>query len=191
MNLTKTVSKDELRPALNCAVLLNGYFYATDAHVAVKIKAADVFTVETDNKVFDLDNLKVIARAKDIIFKDEHFLASGRKYGYAGTIDPKTRKMTMSEFSCTAYADDLTYPDIDAVIDLQSSVDLPEIGLNPTLLANLSKAFANNPLGHVKLEFAGKMKAVRVYAAGNTDIEQYGIIMPVEILTGKGKEEQQ
>lgn len=180
MNLTKIVSKDELRPALNCAVLMNGYFYATECHILIKIKAEDAFTVETDNKVFDLDNLKVIARAKDIIFKDKYFLVSGRKYMYAGTIDPETRKITTSEFSCTPHADKLEYPDVESVLNTGKPTELHEIGLNPVLLDRLCKGFVGNITGAVRLELTGKSKAIKVTPT-STGIEQYGIIMPTTI----------
>lgn len=181
MNLTKIVSTDELRPALRCAVLMNGYFYATEGHILIKIKAEDAFTVETDYKVFDIENLKVIARSKELVFKEDFFYASGRKYRYAGTIDPETREMRMDEFSCNRAANELEYPDIEHVLKFGDPTELKEIGLNPVLLERLSKGFVGCMTGSFRLKFTGQTKSVIVIPGEETGIEQFGIIMPTII----------
>lgn len=187
MNLTKIISNDELRPALNLAVLRNGYIYATDAHVAIKINAHHAFSkVLTDNKVFDIDNLKVMAKASDIEFHEEYFVCiSGRnsiyrRYRYAGVIDTETEKIKMDEFSCMYGATDCKYPDVDSVIPANNmEYEQNDIAINPKFLNAFNGAFVDNYNNELKLNFTGENKAIIIYPLNNNTIEQIGLLMPI------------
>lgn len=189
MNLTKIVSKDELRPTMCCAVLLNGYFYATDAHTGIRIKADTVpyFKVNTDHKVFDLNALKILAKGKEVLFEEDYFvitkgLIEGKFY-YSGTIDKESKRFEMDSYSISKHAGDMKYPELEKILQdsvNSDSVSLPIFGINYKLLNNIGDSFIYD--GHarnLKFKFTGKERAILVNPSEEHSIDQVGIIMPV------------
>lgn len=181
MNLTKILCKDELHPAMMRAVITNGYIYATNAHIGIRIKLNTVpnFHVNTDNKVLNKFQLSIIAKAKEVWFEDDYFKVKGNtvngKFFYDGYY--KEGKL---------YCDDLngfSWPDLESVIQGEierKQHELPFIGINPDILKILSDSFIyDGHAKHLKLSFGQNNRAILVEASAVHHIEQIGIIMPV------------
>lgn len=185
MNLTKVISKDPTRQAMQLAILHKGYFVATDSHTMVVIKANTVphFGMETDGRVFDKEALAVISKAKKVIFEEgDTFEADGVHYPYTGDIaDDFT--ISMDESRSKTKADGQRYPDYLAVIPEEGTFELSEMRFNADILGDLQKAFAGKVKG-VKLKYSSHQenRAYRVTPIGDGEdfakIIQYGIIMP-------------
>lgn len=187
MNLTKILCKDELRPAMMLAVLVDGYIYATNAHLGIRIKLDTVpgYTVKTDGKVFDKNALTILAKGKEVVFEQDYFVikqgAFKGKHFYSGTID--SSRITMDYDSDTRHADDTKYPDLAAIIKETENAkehELSEIGINYKFLSDISEVFVyNGSEKNVRLKFTGAHKAILVSPSSNTGVDQVGIIMPV------------
>lgn len=186
MNLTKIVSTDELRPAMNVAVLQNGYIYATNAHILIKIKVSDFFKVETDMKVLDLDLIKAISKAGktgEVKFNEDCVQILNRNgtrfYPYSGTIETNG-EMNMSKFSVSWDAHGCKYPDVESVLNLTQRDCLNKIGIDANLIGDLTRGFAKTEDSRVQLTFTDAKHYIKVEPRTNKG-EQYGIIMPVTL----------
>lgn len=178
MNLTKVIENDSFRKEMNVAVLTNGYFYATDAHIAVKIKASDLFPiVEADNKVFDKEDLARIAKCVNskVEFRKDYYTIKGRKFRYNGTIDPKTRIMYMSEYSVSSHCNEIKFVDIESVMGFENA-SAERVALNAKFLYNISLAFGSELI----LDLTHYNRAIKVTPL-NKNIDAIGLIMPIMI----------
>jgi hypothetical protein len=168
-DLSKVVSKDELRPALTVVKFQNGFAYATDSHCLVKqsLKWMD-FTDEDiallEGKALDIKAFKFVRKAKVIEVCEKHIsvFIDGTKYNVEYSIHST-----------------LKYPEADAVIPLKETVSVEMMSITKTNLINLLSAmsFETNPI----FEFHGAIHAVVVYDRIIGRENQIGIVMPCMI----------
>ena len=78
-DFSKIVSKDNLRPAIQFAIVEKGRLIATDTHCLAISDLANYVKPEQmpflNNKVFDGDLLKKLSKAKNLIFFENHSFA--------------------------------------------------------------------------------------------------------------------
>lgn len=185
MNLTKIVSTDNLRPTMCCAIIMNGYIYATNGYILIKVKISDFFPLsDQGNKVLDIELIKAISKAEesDVYFHEDHVKIKTRLYPYSGSIDPVTRKMTMSKYSISRNADGCSYPDIESVINKKGSpLELYRVGLDSELLSCLSRGFCGTTNKRIVLNFKGENKDGIIVTPREGEGDQFGLIMPVRL----------
>lgn len=166
LKLETIASRDELRPALNCVYIKDGYVYVTDAHVAVKQSLKEIHGFSED-----------VIKALDgkLIHKDAIKLMRGNK-AYEVTEDGVTA--IAGGRKTTYHFVDERYPDVDAVFPSEKDRDeKPDVKITQSLLEKLSKVLAGNDDG-VILEFYTGYKPIVVYTQMFSKNNQIALIMP-------------
>jgi DNA polymerase III sliding clamp (beta) subunit (PCNA family) len=170
-DLTKVVSSDYIRPALNLIRFQNGYAYATDAHSLVKQSLEWIgFRKEEidllNNKSLSVEGFNYIKKALFFEVMDDGILCSMGKKN-----DVYTTNILVKYDS-----QDLNFPDYEAVIPYDKKGAIEKIALGKTYLKNLLDAmkFEINPI----FEFEAANKAVAVYCPVIGKQNQMGVIMP-------------
>lgn len=171
--LWKACANDAVRPVMEYILLKDGYAYAADAHVLVRVPLQECTTFE-DEQVALLDGclihksmLKYIV-GFDIVLveKGEDGVVSLEARAGENTITVKLGKN----------GDVLKYPDAEAVLkSKQERVPIQKIGLTPKFIASLTEALGADTL---KFEFNDERSAVFARPVSETS-NAIGIIMPI------------
>lgn len=165
--IDKVVSPDEMRPALGHAWFKNGFLYATNSHIAVKINL-DFLSIEEDDqhlfegKSFNREALKELSKiTKDTMWYISDF----------GITIHNTKVILFSN-------EEHNFPDIDAVIPKEQT-PIDSISVKSEYVKVVEAIYKN--LGGEKqaliMEFYGTNKAVKLI--GNYSEKFEAIIMPV------------
>lgn len=173
MKLHLSVGKDSFRPTLKHVQIKNGFIYATNAHILVKIPVKDIFGDLFNNEdefYFLGEDWKKQGFSKCTDFKRNGNLleAYDNKWNLHGIIKMKDKE----DFLQVG-----TFPDCENVI-LSSDHPLEaveKISFNPSLLMDLAEALGEN-LGSLVFNFYGKLKTIKVIPK---DSNKLGILMPI------------
>lgn len=164
---------DELRPAMNYVQFKNGYFYATDAHIAGKFRADAVFELEGMPNEFY------------ILAKDFKSMVSVNPLGFElkdGIISVLGKK---SNFLCPFLtADQFTnkvgrYPDVDSVLP---SVDrltgsVTNFALNAKLVSRIAEGFGVESLLFMVRD--NQPAGIYVTPISSEGVNMFALIMPL------------
>lgn len=166
-SLHAVCSTDELRPIMMCVHFKNGFAYASDSKMIVK-QSLEYHTIIgkecLEDKSIHKDNYEEVMRF-DIAECDDNGIACKSVDGRAAYFEFFDRK-----------GDEI--PDFEKVLNSGGLKTIDFIGINPKLLAKLSKAM-HSPTGDLRLRFQGVDKPILVDTPDIPD--QMGLIMPVLI----------
>lgn len=171
--LWKACATDEFRPVMEYILLKNGYAYASDSHVLVRVPLEECTTFDEEQRAL-LDDclihksmLKYIVGFDIVVVeKDEDGAVCLKASAGENTVTVKLVKN----------GDVLKYPDAEKL--LQSKNDrtpIQKIGLSPKLIASLTDALGADAL---KCEFDGENSAIFTRPVGESS-NAIGIIMPL------------
>lgn len=167
---------DFYRPAMQHIHFYNGYAYATDAHILVKAKIADVSDF-TDEEIAMLNDHSISARAfarvirhrfvrvtpDGFVFQDDDVVQTYRTFphivneeGRRVITDPDKVNAGLIKPESAGYK----IPDFEKVLAMpEQHADVPAIGLNVEELQQLTTAL---DLEYVSLHFYGMNKTIVV-----------------------------
>ncbi len=182
--LHKACCKDELRPALQHIFFKDGYAYASDAHIAVRAKVADI-TDNLDATSLDLlngyaihsDDFQKLLKYDSIIIEKEGVI---RIEDGSFKISIALKRIVKEEPDPKNAKTEVRSIDFDSVICKHGKehVAVDAIGINTTLLNDLRAAMGIGAC--VALTFTGKGSVIEVSGidAEDTFFDIKGIIMP-------------
>lgn len=165
-DLSKILSKDDLRPILTVVSFQNGFAYATNAHALIKQSLEWMgFTKDEidmlNGKSLDATAFKFIRASKLIEICPTHIscFRNGTKFNVEYSIHSTTKP-----------------PDYEAVIPKETPVEINQISFAKINMVALLSAMhlEANPI----FEFYGKTKAAIVYDEQVGKVNQVAIIMP-------------
>jgi hypothetical protein len=172
-------SKDNLRPALNYFQVKNGFVYASDCHILVKLPVDEVFgkgKFSTTDEFYILgEDWKKQKMYAAINFGEFQNILTA--YGKKGETLGMLKILTASEFKEKVGV----FPDCEAIIPTEDkpTESIVSISFNPTLLDKLTEAMQDS-CRLFNLTFFGQRKAIVVK---HNKPEEYtnglGLIMPV------------
>ena len=161
---------DLLRPEFNFVFFKNGYVYATDAHMLVRAKIADISGFPED-QIALLDGKAIHAKALEKLYA--HKNVEIREDGFHAI-----EENGMIEIVYKFAPDGLKRVDFEAVLSKKERADVGKIGVNAEFLHKLTRAM--NCTDRTRLEFAGSSGAIYVQPI-ESDIDIKGLVMPVII----------
>lgn len=177
-------SKDNFRPALNYFQVKNGFIYASDCHILVKLPVDEVF--KNFDMIFDSfsysDEFYILGEdwKKQKMYAAQNFCEYQNiltAYGKKGETLGMLKILTASEFKEKVGV----FPDCEAIIPTEDkpTESIVSISFNPTLLDKLTEAMQDN-CRLFNFTFFGQRKAIVVK---HNKPEEYtnglGLIMPV------------
>ena len=169
--LHKVCGKDELRPAFDYIWFHNGFSYATNGHVAVKIPTNEIFTNDDeackllDGKLIHLDIWRMMVFGKHCLVSTDGFI----KFA----LNSKQLPSLTVPFSPQ---NEMKMPNIDSVwMEKKDAQPLHRIGVNPTILKNATDALA---ISTADLYLQAENKAILVT---HRSTDGQAIVMPVMI----------
>lgn len=175
--LHKVCAEDDLRPAMANILFLNGYAYASDAHIAVKAKISDISflsdeAIEKLNGYFiHKDAFKKLLKYDEIEVKDN------------GLIEIIDNGHVVTIKLCKNGKDGCTMPDFEKAIFGKEvkSCENTAIGFNAVLLDKLRSALGGSK--RCEFHFTGKETFIEVEMLDEREygIDIRGIIMPILI----------
>ena len=171
--LWKACATDALRPVMEYILLKDGYAYASDAHVLVRVPLDECTTFEEDQRAL-LDGclihksmLKYIVGFDIVRVKKTE---DGAVYLEACTGE-NTVKVQLGK-----NGDVLKYPDAEGLLKgSKERTPIQKIGFNPKFIASLTAALGTDLL---KFEFASESSAVFVRPVRGIS-SAVGVIMPI------------
>lgn len=198
-NLTKVISKDELRPALMYAYFKGGYLYATNAHIAVKLPTNLITDNEEEintlnGKAFDIDALTLLSKSYRSMRVAEEGIVCYPTKGKSKFVRWSASLLDEEKMFYIANDEEVidkscsTFPtiNIDAVIPTNISIPSADyLSLNLDFLQTLKGAFIGKA-DSVILAPTEKNKAVRVVPVYNGEpcYKQVAICMPLQLHIG-------
>ena len=170
-------SNDELRPAMNYVQFKNGYFYATDAHIAGKFRADAVFQLEGMPEEFYIlaKDFKAMTAVNPLGFelKDGIINVFGKKSNFLCpflTRDQFTQKVGR-------------YPDIDFVLESAGSNlkagHIPNATYSAKLISRVSDGLGSDTISFYLGE--NNLKPAFVLSNDLSESVCLAIIMPVYV----------
>ena len=171
--LWKACATDDMRPVMEYILLKDGYAYASDSHVLVRVPLEECTTFEEcqrellDNCLIHKSMLKYIVGFDIVLVKKTD---DGAVYLEAQAGE-NTVMVTLGK-----NGDVLKYPNAEEI--LKGSKDrtpIQKIGFNPKFIASLTAALGTDLL---KFEFASENSAVFVRPVSATS-NAVGVIMPI------------
>lgn len=154
--------------------LREGYFYATNGHILLKLPDSEVFPAnllaELDSEMyFEGSNWKDAKVASMATYRKvgDSFELLDNKMKFLGYLKPIKKEDFENKLS--------KYPDCNNVLykSVIQNEDTKEVALNPELLDTLYKA---NGKKHLKLGFYGQNKGIKV---SFQESEAEGLLMPM------------
>jgi len=179
LQLSKLVSKDELRPAF-CAVCIDlkeKCIVGTDGIMIVKYPI-EISESDTDQERFivPLRYFNYLRYMNDSVKKDNIDLLE-----FVLTEDEAEVYFMNELVFKTRYVQDVKYPDWANVFPKENEKEsLPEIGLSMPILKRLSDVLPKTQSNHWRFSFSGKRKGVLVTSADNAS-NVSALVMPVEL----------
>ena len=180
----KAIKEDEFRPAMEFIHFRNGYAYASDAHILVKIPINELMDFSLDIERTPEENLAILD-GYSIHAKVWQHLA-----GVKGVIKlfPPQYENELPFFSVdidsggaqvvrfpVAKKDFYKVPDFDGVLKPEANTEtISKIGISISLLNNLAQALGAENL---KLEFSAENRKIIVRPLESESMA-YGLIMP-------------
>ena len=179
---------DYLRPAFHFIHFMNGYAYATDAHIAIKAKIADISNF-TEDEIAMLNNKSVhfrvfrqIIQRRNIEITSDGFVYTDNEGEFSQTFKfhdiDNERKINIDLFH-----DDTkdVVPDIESIfasceVFEEKPIAVDRIGFNPECVDYIARAMNAE---RMTFTFSGKSTMIRVrpiYDRMQLDIA--GILMP-------------
>jgi hypothetical protein len=176
MKLDKFCKHDDLRPVMNYIQCKAGYLYATDAHIAAKVKAESIFP---GNVLEALpDEFYINANEWKALF-NKPYVCLGMENKMITSYQKKGLRSYAAYLDVNEFMDKVgKYPDIDFVLtSLINSETLPvsQIGLNLKFAQRINEAFDTL---NIRLEFKGEKKGILAIDP-SLEREAIAIIMPV------------
>lgn len=166
----KACAVGQLRPAIECAYIHNGFVYMTDLHLVVKQSLYHVHNMcdeEIENlegKMIHRDILKYLDKCRIVEFKEDYILA------HNGTIISKINYSTNSGI----------FPQNIKEIISHKCGTVKQIGFNPRYLMTIYETFAGiTP--NVHLFFESTTKGIKVTNEDYPETHQTAILMPTLI----------
>lgn len=171
--LWKACANDSVRPVMEYILFKDGFAYASDAHVLVRVPLEECTTFEEEQRALLDDCLIHKSILKYIVGFDIVLVEKNDD----GTVCLKVRE---GENTITVElgknGDDLKYPNAEEI--LKGSKDrtpIQKIGFNPKFIASLTAALGTDRL---KFEFASERSAVLVRPISEKS-NAVGVIMPI------------
>lgn len=161
---------DVLRPEFNFVFFENGYVYATDAHMLVRAKIADISGFPED-QIALLDGKAIHAKALKKLYAHKH--VEIREDGFHAI-----EEGGMIEIVYKFAPDGLKRINFEAVLSKQERADVGKIGMKAELLHKLTSAM--DCTDRTRLDFAGEGGAIYVEPV-DKDIDIKGLVMPILI----------
>lgn len=154
-------SNDSLRPVMQYIQVKNGFCYATDAHILVKVPINEVF----GNNIFNNYDCVYISGKE---WKDQKMykaVSFERKDNLLIAYDKKHQKLGMIEFLTTYQFEQKIgkFPDCEMILPTEDKPkeDLSLISFNPTLYARIGEALEET-CQLFNLTFFGQRKAILI-----------------------------
>jgi hypothetical protein len=175
MKLHLACSKDDLRPAMSHIQLKNGFLYATNAHIAVKVHYSEVgmqeIFSEEDEIYFHMDSWKnfFTKHHSEIIIDKERKVITG--------LDKKYQKIYLDYTPAIDFGKIYRYPDVECVIYYNKKEECEPfnlMGINFSLGKLIQDALG---LEMCAVRFLGDKKQMQIFdPAGEKNA--FGILMP-------------
>lgn len=170
--LWKACATDAMRPVMEHILFKDGYAYASDSHVLVRVPLEECTTFEEDQRALLDDCLIHKSMLKYIVGfdvvtveKDENGVVCLEARAGENTITVKLGKN----------GDVLKYPNAEAILQSRNErTPINKIGFDPKFITSLMEALGTKRL---KFEFADEKSAVFVYPMGISSA--IGVIMPI------------
>ncbi len=171
--LWKACATDAVRPVMEYILLKDGYAYASDSHILVRVPLEECTTFEEDQRAL-LDGCLIHKSMLKYIVGFDIVLVEKTEDG-AVYLKARTGENTV-KVQLGKNGDVLKYPNAEEI--LKGSKDrtpIQKIGFNPKFIASLTAALGTDLL---KFEFASERLAVFVRPVSATS-NAVGIIMPI------------
>lgn len=193
--LHKCCANDDLRPALNFVHFMNGYAYATNAHVIVRAAITEIVSECTPEIVKLLNNHSISARnfARVIRHREVEITDNGFVYtNELERVETLYRWYNIKDNTITGFYkhanDELLnqprIPNMESILPDSKDVTIPidYVGINVNSLMDVSNAMGGNEkkLNKMDLYFTGKGHAIlckKTWTDG-TNEDVVGLIMP-------------
>lgn len=171
--LWKACADDDARPVMEYILLKNGYAYASDAHVLVRVPLDECTTFDEDQRAL-LDGCLIHKSMLKYIVGFDIVLVEKTEDG-AVYLEARTGENTV-KVQLGKNGDVLKYPDAEEILKRSKDrTPIQKIGFNPKFIASLTAALGTNLL---KFEFASENSAVLVRPVSGYS-SAVGIIMPI------------
>lgn len=166
-----------LREQLGTIEFHSGFAWATDAHVAVKISTAEIFSVQEDvagklNGYSIKREFWKMIKGKQVIISDEGKILFSPDKNIYPCIEVPMEKVTHSR----------TLEEMISGVmpDSKEFQEIKEIGINPKMLSNVCRVLRATH-NNVRLSFTAPNKAITVQDNSEDKKHNRGIVMPVMI----------
>lgn len=177
--LHKAASTDSLHPAMMCIQVKDGFAYATNGAILIKLPVTEVFaeTIKvTEELYFDAQEFAKANFHKAVYIGRTNlvFQAKDRNLKVIGTLIAKNAK----QFTTTVGK----FPDCNAVIPDATAelISLTQISINPKLYLDVCTALGSNDSSNL-LYFFGATKPVIIKSSKSSGL---GLIMPLKFKDG-------
>jgi hypothetical protein len=159
---------DNLRPRFNYVYFVNGFMYASDAHILVK-QSLQLHTIINCN----LLNGKSIHKntyTNILKYQFAHATENGIECSMRGNADVVLFKYSKNE---------MTMPDFESVLNFEYK-SMSSIKINCIKFKRLISSMYL-PEGNITMTFCGDNKAVKITAGGVDENLQVALLMPIYI----------
>jgi hypothetical protein len=176
--LWKACSKDEFRPVMQHVFFKDGYAYASDTHVLVRVPLEECTTFEEEEREL-LDGCLLHGSMLKYIVGFETVLVETDEDG-AVYLKAKAGENTIT-VKLGKDGDALTYPKAEELLQKHRNGDrspIQKIGINPKFVASLTEALGTDNL---KFEFSDEKSAIFARPL-NESSNAIGLIMPLAIM---------
>lgn len=170
--LWKACADDSFRPVLEHVLFKDGYAYASNSHILVRVPLAECTTFD-DSTIELLDNCLIHKSMLKYIVGFDVVLVEKTDDG-AVSLKAKAETNTIT-VQLGENGESLKYPDVEGL--LQSKNDrtpIMQIGLDPKLVYSLTEALGTDLL---KFEFSDERSAVFVTPT-RRESQALGLVMP-------------
>ena len=173
--LWKACATDAMRPVMEYILCKDGYAYAYDSHVLVRVPLEECTTFEEDQRAL-LDGCLIHKSMLKYIVGFDIVLVEKAEDG-AVCLEARTGENTV-KVQLGKNGDALKYPNAEEILKgSKHRTPIQKIGFNPKFIASLTAALGTDLL---KVEFASENSAgfVRPVSAISNAV---GVIMPISI----------
>lgn len=171
--LWKVCASDAVRPVMEYILLKDGYAYASDTHVLVRVPLEECTTFEEDQRAL-LDGCLIHKSILKYIVGFDIVRVEKTEDGVV-YLDARTGENTV-KVQLGKNGDVLKYPNAEKLLEgSKDRTPIQKIGFNPKFIASLTAALGNDLL---KFEFANESSAVFVRPVSAVS-SAVGVIMPI------------
>ena len=173
--LWKACATDAMRPVMEYILFKDGYAYASDSHVLVRVPLEECTTFEEDQRAL-LDGCLIHKSMLKYIVGFDIVLVEKAEDG-AVCLEARTGENTV-KVQLGKNGDALKYPNAEEILKgSKHRTPIQKIGFNPKFIASLTAALGTDLL---KFEFASENSAVFVRPVSAIS-NAVGVIMPISI----------